>query len=273
MAVGIARIASAHHVNAMSFTNRAERPKKKGNNMGTEVDVVKNPADMIQAAVLSGADLEKLKGVLELQERWDATQARKHYARCFASAQSRIKAVVKSKKNSQTNSSYADLSGVIESTQPIYTDEGFAIIFYEGDTKKENHMRICADVLHELGHKETYFLDVPLDGVGIKGNANMTGIHAKASSTSYGRRYLMCMIWNIPTADNDGVTATAFISIQELSAIRDMLIDMGDEKNEATLAKTLGVASLEQLPASSFNRAMAVLEARKAQKEKKAVKK
>jgi hypothetical protein len=243
--------------------------------MGNEVIEVQaqTPSDQIAHAISCGADLGKLEKVLELQERWESNQARKMYAKAFAAAQSKIKSVIKGKKNSQTNSRYADLGDVIESAQPVYTEEGFAVIFYEGKADLEGHMRVCADVLHEAGHKESYHLDVPLDGVGIKGNANMTGIHAKASSTSYGRRYLMCMIWNIPTADNDGVTATAFISIQELSAIRDMLIDMGEEKNEATLAKTLGVASLEQLPASSFNRAMAVLEARKALKDKKAVKK
>lgn len=237
--------------------------------MGNEVIEVQagTPADQIRNAIAGGADLEKLKGVLELQERWEANQARKVYAKAFASAQAKIKAVVKKRKNTQTHSTYADLGDVIESVQPVYTDEGFAIIFYEGDTNKEGHVRVCADVLHEEGHRETYFLDVPLDGVGLKGNANMTGIHAKASSTSYGRRYLMCMIWNIPTQDNDGnVQSAVKISDRELSAIRDMLISMGEEKHEADLAKALGVSNLEELPSAGFKRAMSILEARRLQK-------
>ncbi len=239
--------------------------------MGNEVIEVQagTPADQIRNAIAGGADLEKLKGVLELQERWEANQARKIYAKAFASAQAKIKAVVKKRKNTQTHSTYADLGDVIESVQPVYTEAGFAIIFYEGDTTKEGHVRVCADVLHEEGHRETYFLDVPLDGVGLKGNANMTGIHAKASSTSYGRRYLMCMIWNIPTQDNDGnVQSAVKISDRELSAIRDMLISMGEEKHEADLAKALGVSNLEELPSAGFKRAMSILEARMTQKAK-----
>jgi hypothetical protein len=159
---------------------------------------------MMQKMVESG-NVAQLKDMMDLQERWEAGEAKKVYSREFANTQLEIETVVKTKKNTQTHSNYADLSDIIESSKPIYTKHGFAIIFSEGDTAKDNHVRIIADVLHEIGHKETYHYDVPLDGAGLKGNANMIPIHGKASSVSYGRRYLMCMIWNIATGDdNDG---------------------------------------------------------------------
>lgn len=164
-----------------------------------------SPADMIRMAVAGNADLDKLEKLLFLQKDWEANEARKIFASSFATAQANIGAVLKTKMNPQTHSKYADLGDIIESAKPIYTKEGFAIIFYEGVTSVPESIRICADVLHKSGHRETYFYDVPLDGKGIQGNANMTKIHGKSSSTSYGRRYLMCMIWNIPTQDdNDG---------------------------------------------------------------------
>ena len=175
--------------------------------MTKEIENVQNqelsPAQLIQQAVQGGADLVKLEKLLELQERWDANQAKKVFASSFSKAQSGIEAVTKKKFNSQTKSKYADLGDVIESSKPVYTEQGFSVIFYEGDTTLPEHIRIYADVLHFAGHKETYHFDVPMDGKGIQGNANMTKIHAKASSVAYGRRYLMCMIWNIPTQDND----------------------------------------------------------------------
>lgn len=161
------------------------------------------PADMIRMAISGKADLQKLEKLLELQKNYEANEARKVFASSFAIVQANIASVAKTKDNPQTHSKYAGLDDIIESAKPIYTNEGFSIIFYEGQSDKQEHIRICADVLHTAGHKETYYYDVPLDGVGIKGNANMTKIHAKASSTSYGRRYLMCMIWNIPTGDDD----------------------------------------------------------------------
>jgi hypothetical protein len=164
-----------------------------------------SPASMIRAAAGGKLDLDKLEKYLNMQKDWESNEARKLFNASFTKAQKEIEGVEKTKNNSHTQSKYADLGDIIESAKPVYTKYGFAIIFYEGESKKESDVRVCADVLHEAGHKETYHYDIPLDGVGIQGNANMTKIHGKASSTSYGRRYLMCMIWNIPTQDdNDG---------------------------------------------------------------------
>ena len=167
-----------------------------------------SPADIIRMAVAGKADLSQMEKFMELQERHENRLAKQAYSKAFAEAQALIQAVTKKKFNPQTHSKYAGLDSVIDSSKPIYTEAGFAVIFYEGVTPIAEHIRICADVLHKAGHKESYFYDVPMDGYGIKGNANMTKIHAKASSTSYGRRYLMCMIWNIPTHDDDGNTAS-----------------------------------------------------------------
>jgi hypothetical protein len=96
------------------------------------------------------------------------------------------------------------LDDVIEVAKPIYTKHGFSVVFSEGKADTDGDIRICADVLHKDGHERSYHHDLALDDKGIKGSVNKTKIHGKASSISYGRRYLMCMIWNIPTPDNDG---------------------------------------------------------------------
>ncbi len=163
-----------------------------------------SPNQMIQLAIEGNADLEKLEKLLELQERHEANEARKVFASAFAIVQDNISAVLKTKDNPQTHSKYAGLDSVIETAKPVYTLQGFSIIFYEGKTEVAENVRVCADVLHKAGHKETYYLDVPMGGVGIQGKVNMTKIHAKATSITYGRRYLLCMIWNIPTQDDDG---------------------------------------------------------------------
>ena len=100
-------------------------------------------------------------------------------------------------------------------TKEVYTSFGFSVSFNEGVAAHPAQVRICAEVLHKQGHKESYFYDVPLDGVGIKGSSFMTKIHAKASSTSYGRRYLMCMIWNISTGDDDDGNNGKGIEVKE----------------------------------------------------------
>src|SRR3990167_873967 len=119
--------------------------EKNNNNKGlvaTKVGVL-SPADSIREAISEGADLEKLGKLLELQERWEANQSKKLFTSAFSSAQQKIVAVIRTKINPQTHSKYASLEDIIKSAQPIYTAEGFSVIFYEGTPSLVDHIRIC----------------------------------------------------------------------------------------------------------------------------------
>ena len=217
-----------------------------------------SPAQLIIETVQKTGNVTDLKELLAIQKDWEANEARKIYAKSFSLAQSAIQSVAKNKFNPQTRSKYADLAGVIESAQPIYTKEGFSVTFNEGECQKENHMRTYAYVLHSSGHKETYYLDMPLDGTGIKGNPNMTAIHGKASTSMYSRRYLMCMIWNIPTSDEDGNTQVLpKITDAQLHQLRDLLIVK--ELNEKKLLEYLKIENLEDLQADQFTKALTAI--------------
>ena len=221
------------------------------------------PADLLKIAVEGGADLDKLEKLMDLQERWEEKEAKKAYNTAMVDVHKDMPMVGKTLKNVQTRSSYASLDLIISKTKEVYTKHGFSISFFEGHTDKENHIRICADVIHKLGHKENYYYDVPLDGKGIKGNTNMTAIHAKASSTSYGRRYLMCMIWNIPTGDDtDGNMPEApveYIDEKQLSQLRDM-VDNNDCIDEKKLFTFFKIASLENLPKEKYAYLISILQ-------------
>ena len=240
---------------------------REGNKMKNENEVLvqegNTPSDMIRLAVAGGADLEKLEKLLILQERYEANEARKAYNDRMVLVHQKMPIVGKTMKNEQTHSRYVSLDDLIKKTKEIYTEYGFSISFYEGETLKPEHIRICADVLHKLGHKETYYYDVPLDGIGIKGNANMTKIHAKASSTSYARRYLMCMIWNIPTGDdNDGNgVPQEVISDKELSQLLDMVADK--EVNLEKFLEYMKIESLEKMPKAKFQQAFTAIQNKK----------
>jgi hypothetical protein len=239
--------------------------KDAGNGRELAVRKGQAPTSFMAMALEKNVTPEQIEKMLALQERWDANNARKAYAGDFAKAQAEIGPVVKKATNPQTKSKYALLEDVIDVTQPIYTKYGFSIIFYEGETVKPEHVRINADVIHFLGHKETYYYDVPMDGKGIQGNANMTKIHAKASSVAYGRRYLMYMIWNVSTHDDDGnlggERSVEYITETQISTITDMV----NSKN-IDLTKFLaymGVEYIDKIQAKDFNKAMTSLRAAK----------
>lgn len=172
--------------------------------MSNEVAKVEqnNPYLLMMQDMVKSGNVAQLEKMMDLHQRWEADEARKAYALSFAVVQSRIGTVAKTKKNEHTKSTYSDLADIVEYVKPIYTEEGFSLIFHEGKAEKDDHIRIVADMLHRNGHKEVYYKDIPLDGAGIKGNANMTPIHGDGSATSYARRYLTCMIFNIATGDD-----------------------------------------------------------------------
>ena len=223
----------------------------------------KSPNELIQMALSSGADLDKLKQLLDLQKEWESNEAKKSFNTAMSVVHSNIPAVCKSKKNNQTNSKYAELDEIIIKTKSVYTNEGFSVSFYEGDGAPAEHVRVCIDIQHRQGHSQTRYYDVPLDGFGIKGNANMTKIHAKASSVSYGRRYLLCMIFNIPTNDDNDGNNGSFAGAQEvlndsqLNEITNYLDNYGVDqvkflKYVSSITKT-EINAVEGIPASKFD--------------------
>jgi len=246
-----------------------------GQGQDVEVRGASSPVEMVQILLEKGIKPEDLEKMLTLQERYEATQARKAYNDSMVNVHKHIKSVAKTLKNPQTHSNYASLDNIVCATKAVYTEEGFSISFYEGDTDKPEHVRVCADVIHRLGHKETYHYDVPMDGKGLKGNSNMTAIHAKASSVSYARRYLMCMIWNIPTGDDDGNAAgqagqaVEYIDEGQLSQIVDYINDESKGINKGGFLKYMGIESADKMPKKDFPKAMAVFKKREEQKGEK----
>ena len=244
-----------------------EKEKKEVAVKKTEIQQVEpTQSELIRLAIEGKADLTALERVFELKMRNEANEAKKAYHKAMAVVHGKIDTVRKTCKNNQTSSMYADLCDVIKSAKVAYSECGFSVSTYEGETQKENHVRVCMDVTHEAGHRETFHYDVPLDGKGIKGNVNMTPIHAKASSVSYGRRYLLCMVFNIPTGDdNDGNTAPVeYIDDQQKSTILDFIAEKNVDLDR--FLTYMKIDKLEELPKSKFNQACIALKNAKGRK-------
>ena len=148
-------------------------------------------------------DPEKLQKFMEMQEHILDRNAKQAFNAAMTKTQNKIELVVAKSDNAQTGSKYANLKEVLIKAKPIYTTEGFSLMFYEGESKKEGHKRVCVDIMHEQGHTEQRYGEFAIQTTGIAGKAMMTQIHGEGSAFSYGRRYLTCMIFNIPTGEDD----------------------------------------------------------------------
>jgi hypothetical protein len=161
------------------------------------------PAQMLAMAVAQGADPERLQKLLDLQERWEATQAKRSYTEAMNDAQGDMGRVSADATNPQTRSRYASYGKLDSVLRPIYVKHGFSLSFNEADSPKPEHVRVVCRVSHRAGHTEEFHTDMPADGKGAKGGDVMTKTHAVGAAKQYGMRYLLKGIFNVAIGDED----------------------------------------------------------------------
>lgn len=220
------------------------------------------PAVLLQQALERNLDPDVLQRFMDLQDRYEANEARKAYADAMATCQNEMPLIVADTVNDQTGSTYAKLGKIIAAIAPVYTKHGFSIMFGEQTVStpesplREGEIRIVATVMHRLGHSERFEYDLPLDKAGAKGNVNKTDIHAKGSTTSYARRYLTTMIFNLSIGDDvDGnLPTTSLLSDDDLLKL-DALVDEYGLNRQAIL-REFGIKEWERLPAKQYDKAL-----------------
>lgn len=163
-----------------------------------------------RAARDPNVDIEKMDRLLKMKERMEAQQARIEYDAAMSAAQEEMEPVRANCFNKQTQSQYANYYALDEVIRPIYTKNGFSLSFDSGKDAPENCVDVVCCVAHRGGHREYPHLPMPADGKGAKGGDVMTRTHATGAAITYGKRYLLGMVFNLSISfDDDGNGATA----------------------------------------------------------------
>lgn len=158
-----------------------------------------------RAARDPSVDIDKMERLFLMRERMEERAARAAFNTAMAAAQSELKPIARKIENKQTNKKYADLAAISEAADPIIHRHGLGVISSEFRSELPDHIGVRCKVTHSAGHSESYDFNIPLDGTGLKGNANKTATHAYGSTITYGRRYAKCSVFDIATAeDTDG---------------------------------------------------------------------
>lgn len=160
-------------------------------------------AVIARAAADPTVDVEKMRQLLEMQERIEAKRAEAAFNSAMSTAQQEMPRVHRDAKNPSTNSLYTRLETLNKEAVPIYTKHGFSLSFGSDDCPIADHIRITCVVAHIGGHCRPYKCDLPRDDMGAKGTPNKTKMHGAGSTFSYGRRYLTMLIFNISLTNED----------------------------------------------------------------------
>ena len=162
-----------------------------------------------RAARDQSVDIDKMERLIAMQERMQAKDARLEYDNGMAAAQTGMKAVRADSSNPSTKSMYASYAALDKAIRPTYSANGFSLSFDTAEGAPDNCVRIVCKVAHRGGHREIHHIDMPADGKGARGNDVMTRTHATGAAITYGKRYLLGMIFNIAIGeDDDGNSAS-----------------------------------------------------------------
>ena len=148
-------------------------------------------------------DVGKLRELIAMANEERARMAEQAYEMAMREVQQAVESVRKDAENTHTKSKYATYKALDDAVRPTYVKHGFNLQFDTEDVDKENTVRVVCHIGHEGGHKVKRRVDIPAPGKGAQGKDVMTATHAYGSALTYGRRYLLSMIFNISTMDDD----------------------------------------------------------------------
>lgn len=229
---------------------------------GTEVATV-TPSRLLELAVEKGADIESMTKLLDLQERWEANEAKKAYEVAIAEFKKEPPTLVRDKDVSfgTTSYSHASLDQISAVIGKALAAQGLSHRWKVNQT--DNFIGVTCVISHVLGHSEGTYMQAQPDQSGGK-----NAIQAVGSTTTYLERYTLLAATGLAVQDqdDDGAGATAMISDEEKATIVAKMKETSADT--ARFLKYMGVKSVDEIRASEFNKAMEALKTVAAKKEK-----
>lgn len=208
------------------------------------------PMEMLERAVSAGATPETLEKLLTLQERWEASQAKKAFHEALAEAKAEFPAIIKHKEvkySGNTSFKHETLAGMARLLDPILTRHGLS---YRFRTESDDTSVTVTFVLsHRLGHSEENTLSGPHDKSGGKNS-----IQAVGSSVMYLQRYTFKGGLGLSAADDDDaalVDRGECITQEQQDALIEAIEAKGADR--AKFLKWAKVERFDQIPVAHFD--------------------
>jgi hypothetical protein len=212
------------------------------------VPVSITPVDLLRIAVSQDADIDKLKQLMDLQERWEANEARKAFVSAMNEFKKNPPAITKNKDVAFGNTKYshATLDHVCDAVTKGLSEHGISHR-WRVDQSTEWITVTCV-LTHALGHSEETALKGIADTSGSKNS-----IQAIGSTVTYLQRYTLLSATGLAAGgtDNDGRGDTSPGAPQRIPA------DKVSEQCE-WIANAHDVAELEKMYKNAYRAAMQV---------------
>lgn len=220
-----------------------------------------SPTALLHEAVVRGASVEQLKELVGLHERIEERQARKAYFDAMAKFQAKCPPIKRSsvakfntRGGGEMSYTFAALDEIATTVNPILTECGLS---YTWDSKVEGGTITCVcTVRHVFGHHEAATIQLPTDSASAMSSQQKVG-----AALTFARRLSLTQALGLTTTDDDidgRDTSGGNITEEQVHELVKLSTEV--KANMPAFLKYCGVASIDQIPASKFADAVALLE-------------
>lgn len=159
-----------------------------------------NPMQMLAFAVQQGADLDKLRTLMDLKREWEADEARCRFNEAFAAFKAEAIVIVKSttiKDGPLKGKKHANLFDVVVAVTPKLSAHKLGISWKLSKDEKD-WMEVTCTLRHAAGHSESVSM-----GGGPDIGPGRNAIQARGSTKAYLERYTATAILGLAAKDDD----------------------------------------------------------------------
>ena len=228
------------------------------------------PMDMMERAISTGAGIEVLTQLMALNERYEASQARKAFDEAMAAAKAEIPIISKSRtvdftsSKGRTHYRYEDLAEVARTVSPILSRYGLSYRFRTTSLPNEPVTVTCI-VSHRMGYSEENTLTAGRDDSG-----NKNSIQAVGSTLTYLQRMtLKAALGLAASEDDDGRSSESadppdLVNMEQRDALLALIEETGTSSD--AFCRYYKIEAVADLPEVKFNDAKRALENKRAAK-------
>lgn len=216
-----------------------------------------------KAALDPNVDVQKMHGLLDVQERMMNKQAEIDFNADFARLQEGLPRITKDAKiihSGKTISTYATFEHIDETIRPLLIKHGFGLRF-NSETIDKSIIITCI-MSHKAGHSIVGKTPpLTIDSSGAKNNVQGVG-----STIAYGKRYLVGMMLNLvfEGEDDDGVAAGHTpVTDEQAAEIKDLIRETGTDTVKFLNTMT-GTKTVDDIALKDFDRVVNALKAKRA---------
>lgn len=222
---------------------------------------VATPMDLLSMAVERDLDVDKLRQLMDLQDRWQAGQSKAAFDAAIAAFQSECPTIKKTKQADRYK--YAPLDTVLKTIRPILDRNGLSVRF-DTEITTEGVLSAICKVSHVEGHSEHSRFSCPVDAQMKVNDAQKQG-----SANTYAKRYALKNALNLVESDEDDdgyVGGMIFITDEQIANLEAMISEVGADK--AGFMKWAQVKNLANIPGHRYKNCIQVLELKRSKSAK-----